>query len=432
MKRQHACSLLLVVATGFACSDSTPIGSIQCIGERIRCGFTEEQQFDPNAGTQFIEPPREHVSSKGVVVLRPAFSARIFEALDPSVEVELTTDANGELWIASQDGSRPVVTKLARDGTALEEHSLTAPKGARESERWKPIFIRTTPRGSAQSRSVFLVTWLRTCQSSSDPDACQIDEVIAFDDFAEAPRRTGIESSSYDDVQANESGDWFFYRGQIEKRDVRGNLVWRQTAFLALENPATWWSARGALREDNELSVLLWSSSSGSSESGSLELWRVDSHGNIEKRHGLAWGGEMPSYAIDPLEQDVIAGTVIDGSIALMRVRSDLSVQGNLIERDDYLALQPDHFVLDSDGAAYVTARAGGRHARDMRALLCQLPMSGTVRCFTLGDLTIAETFNSLVDDLVVPEPGVVYVRTGVVLRRYELPPLVSVPTASF
>lgn len=59
-----------------------------------------------------------------------------------------------------------------------------------------------------------------------------------------------------------------------------------------------------------------------------------------------------------------------------------------------------------------------------MREMLCQLPVAGRVRCFTLGELSASESRFDGVSDLVVPEPGVVYARTGADLRRYELPPL--------
>lgn len=211
------------------------------------------------------------------------------------------------------------------------------------------------------------------------------------------------------------------YGDQIDKHDARGNLVWRQTAFLVLEHPDVSWMTHGALRANNELSVLVGSTAS-SSDDVSLELWRLDSLGNIKQRRLVAWGGEWPRYAIDPEARDVLAGSFFEGDLVLMRVLADDSVQGNVIERDDYLELRPDGFELDADGAAYVTARAGGRDAEDISAMLCQLPVSGNVRCFTLGGLTAATSFSPLVQDLVVPEPGVVYVRTGADLRRYELP----------
>lgn len=127
----------------------------------------------------------------------------------------------------------------------------------------------------------------------------------------------------------------------------------------------------------------------------------------------------------DCAARKLIAGTSFGGDLVLMRVERDRTTQGAEIEREEYAALEPNSFAIDAHDNVYVTARAGGREANQVRVILCQLPaIRATPRCFGLAGLAIQEWSMPLVDDVVVPEPGIVYVRTGSDLRRYELPPL--------
>jgi hypothetical protein len=63
-RKQRVWLVLLLVCGGMiACSDSTPIGSIECIGERIRCGLTEKQ-LDPDALQ--LTTPTDEISTTGL------------------------------------------------------------------------------------------------------------------------------------------------------------------------------------------------------------------------------------------------------------------------------------------------------------------------------------------------------------------------------
>jgi hypothetical protein len=410
---------VVLVGVAIGCSDSTPIGSIQCMGELIRCGFTEKQQQSDAVPT--IQPPTDAVSSTDLDVLSPTFTRRAFEDL-PEFDFHLLAEPDGDLWSVRGDGPRLILEKRDREGTALEEVAIAPPKGTPKPQRYSPIDIESGSRSSARSLRVFAVTWSRTCDGSASSEDCQISEVLAFDDLAEPPRRMATRSWP-PAIQATESGTWLLYGDHIDKYDSHGKLAWRQTGLLPLERPDFSWNAVGAVHPNNELSVLL-ALYSTTSDDVALELWRIDALGNIDERQHVAWDGSVPYYAIDPQGRNVIVGTFLDGGLSMMRVGPDLAVEGNVIEREEYLDLRPDAFALDADGAVYVTARAGGREPSEMREMLCQLPVSGKVRCFTLGELIAEKTFSVLVEDLVVPEPGIVYVRTGADLRRYELPPL--------
>jgi sugar lactone lactonase YvrE len=128
-----------------------------------------------------------------------------------------------------------------------------------------------------------------------------------------------------------------------------------------------------------------------------------------------------PEYAIDPRGRQVIAGTTFQGDLTLRRVFNG-GVAGAVIEREEFRNFLIDGFALDSDGAVYVATGAGGREPADTREMLCQLPETGSARCFTLGEIQSRERSSILIDNLAVPEPGVVYIRTDETLRRYELP----------
>jgi hypothetical protein len=397
-----------------ACSDSTPVGSIDCIGERIRCGPTAAQ-LDQEIPA--IEPPRDLVSSTGLEVLMPASHARPFpEALE--AQVFLTADANGDLWSISSHDSRVVLTKIDRNGSTVEEHVVDPPRGTRDPEHLQAQV--TLQAGSPRSRATLIVYWVRGCDGrAADPPDCQLTELLVFDDFAKAPRRIALNFGTLTEVQANESGQWIIYgyTQRIEKLDARGNLVWSQTGFVAGSSQELPSISRGALRANNQLSALLVFG--GGYEVG-LELWLLNAAGNIEARRPLAWSGQSPEHAIDARGRDVIAGMTTDDDLILMRVFEGRS-EGNVIAREEFLSLRPDGLAVDSAGAAYVATTAGGREPKDWRAVLCQLPDVGRVRCFTLGDIAVSNPA-TLIDALVVPEPGVVYVRSGSDLRRYELP----------
>lgn len=163
-------------------------------------------------------------------------------------------------------------------------------------------------------------------------------------------------------------------------------------------------------------------------EKGSIsgfDLWKFDARGSIETLQRIGWtgaGGSYPVYGIDPLGRDVIAGATPKGDLMMMRVLPNGAAEGNVIVREEYLALSPDALVIDSESTSYVAAQAGGREVDQRRELLCRLPPDRAAECFGLGEISATGEFAPLIDELVVTEPGVVYVRSGSTLRRYELP----------
>jgi hypothetical protein len=415
VQRVYVLSLALAAVTG--CSDSQPLGSLECIGDGIHCGFTSEQnRIRSQGGGRSIEMPSGEVSSTGLDVLMPTTSTEAFTAsLDR--RIILTTDANGDLWSVVTVDVPLVLSKLDRDGTVVEEHAIEPPRGARKGSNYYAD-IESIDLNSSRSAATMTVMWLRGCDGRDGyPPDCQLHEVLVFEDLAKAPRR--IEAVYYPaHVLANGSGEWFLYDGGvIDKVDTRSNLVWRQTGLLSIATGQQSWNIDGALRADNKLSVLI-----GAPDIGyPYELWQLDSRGNIESRRGVAWGGDVPTYAIDARGRDVLAGMGRDGDLIMMRVLPDGSTEGGTVTRKEYSSLRPDGFGLDPEGAVYVTTTAGGREPNERRAVLCQLTSAGELRCFTLGGITVRE-HGPLIDELVAPEPGVVYVHSGSTLHRYELP----------
>jgi hypothetical protein len=249
------------------------------------------------------------------------------------------------------------------------------------------------------------------------------NEVLVFEALDREPQRVNLGFLSAAQVQGNESGLWLvdYNSPHIDKLDLSAKLVWRQTGLLHLQAPDTYWQLSGALRASDEFGVLVWTAQNASASR--VDLWRLTATGSIEMRQGIEWLGVEPHYAIDAHGRDVIMGESLEGDLALLRVLSNGTAEGNLIVREEYRNLRPDGFALDSEGAAYVACIAGGRELSELREMLCQLPDSGAARCFTLGAISQSGPLGSLIDELVVPEPGVAYVRSGSALRRYELPP---------
>jgi hypothetical protein len=419
----HSCTrcigfmLALLTAGSAACRDSTPIGSVECIGEQIRCGVTEKRK-DPQAPV--LDTPHEEILSTGLEVLMPVWSGHPFE--DTPDYAPLVADANAVLWRVSLRDARVKLAKLDREGVLVEEHTIEPPNGTQDPASLHATLTSVTPAGADSSMTI-VVQWTRTCDARpGEPVEClSFNEALVFQDLEGAPRRISPEFP-LGQVQANASGLWLLDGNtpHIDKLDASAGLVWRQTGLLTIESDNQSWQLRGALRPADELGVLLWADQAGPVVG--LDLWKLSATGSIDTRQSIAWSGDYPAYAIDVRGRDVIVGANRDGDLTLMRVLSDGKAAGNLLVREEYVALKPDGFALDSEGAAYVATEAGGREPNQLRELLCQLPDSGPTRCFTLAEISATKP-SPLIDDLVVSEPGVVYVRSGAALRRYELPP---------
>jgi hypothetical protein len=419
---QRVCAVLVASAAITACSDSEPLGSIQCVGDRIRCGLTEKQEQERQNGQpgSSITLPSDRVSSTGLEVLMSTLTADPFSEIE-NADIGLTTDEDGNIWSISSRRTQVVLTKLDREGVVVEEHVVDPPKGTRKPQTYSPN-VGNVVGPATGAKATVGVFWSRGCDGSeSDPNDCQFYELLVFDDFAKAPRRIDLEVNPYEgQILANASGEWLLYGDpRIDKVDVRGNLVWRQTGLFAHGPSRTSWHVRGALRADNELSVVV-----GFSDGNTFttpELWQLDSRGNIESLRTIPWAGRFPHYVIDSRGRHVIVAVNTEGDIGLMRVLSNGTAEGNIISREEYQGLDPNSFAIDPDDAAYITTMAGGRELDQTREVLCQLPATGAVRCFTLGDIDLTQ-WMLLPNGLVAPEPGVVYVRSGSTLRRYELP----------
>jgi hypothetical protein len=331
-------------------------------------------------------------------------------------------DANGELWNAHTSGNQIVFAKLDREGASIEEHAFKPPRGTNKPERYHPLVLGLATGVSAMSMPSFAVMWSRSCDGREfNVEDCQLDEIMSFEDYASEPRRASLFQISSGWVQANESGTWSISREHIDKYDRRGNLVWRQTGELKRQYPDSDWDVRAGLLQDNQMSVFAWGIEGGIALGA--QLLRLDAFGNIVKQRQVAWiGSYLVQSAVDSRGRHVLMGATSDSDMFIMRIAPDETVDGIVVQREDYTALYPDVFAIDSEDAVYVVSKAGPRDA--LRAILCQLSASsGSTRCFTLGGITSPDNVpRQLVQDLVVPEPGVVYARSESVLRRYELP----------
>jgi hypothetical protein len=396
-----------------ACSDSTPLGSVECIGTQIRCGLTIEQRDAP----RMIGRGSVQVATTDLEVLIPVWTGQPFE--DPAYVAapeRLLADARGQLWRVASQAGRLTIEKLDREGVTIEERTIDPPKGARDPEHLS-AFLNGAAAGDANSKSTVGVSWSRPCDGrAGDPADCSFNELLVFEDFSEQPRRVNLGSAGSGYVQANASGVWFVYDSppHVDKLDMSANLIWRQTGLLGSAE------MRGSLFSRDKLSVLVWPNEE---PIVNLDLWRLSARGSIETRLQIAWQGgvEAPTYAVDTRGRDVIVGATRDGDLAMMRVLPNGNSEGGLVVRQEYRPLSLDAFALDANGAVYVTTTAGGWDPGARRVLLCQLPNTGRMRCFTLAE-QLPFGARLKVDQILVPEPGVVYVRSGRDLCRYELP----------
>jgi hypothetical protein len=243
-----------------------------------------------------------------------------------------------------------------------------------------------------------------------------------FEALDREPRRFDAATMNLGPVQADASAVWLIdnTNANIAMFDLSAKLIWRQTGLLRFQAPAVLWQLSGALGASKQLRVLVSANDSG--HVSGHELWTMSASGSIEARRALPLFARDPQYMLDALERDVIVATGESGDITLLHMTSDGIVEGNQLVREEYLELRPERLALDSEGAAYMASAAGGREAKQQRELLCQLPVHGSARCFTLGELSASTASRTLMDEFVVTEPGVVYVRSGADLRRYELP----------
>lgn len=418
MITSNTISVCAALGLSFAlgCQDNTPIGAIECVGEHIRCGVPEPSRPEQDP----LGLASDIVSSVDLDVLQPAYSGTPFGEV-PNVGFVLVADANGELWNAHTSEKQIVFSKLDREGASLEEHAFNPPRGTMKPERYHPTVLGLATGVSAMSTPSFAVAWSRSCDGRDfDSQDCQLEEIMSFDDYAREPRRTSLFQISSGFVQANESGMWSIRREYIDKYDRRGNLVWRQTGELKRQYPDSDWDVRAELLPDDQMSVFVWGIQGGIALGG--QLLRLDAFGNIVKQRRVSWiGSYVVQSAVDSRGRHLLMGATSDSDMFIMRIAPDETVDGIVIQRDEYTALFPDVFAVDSDDAVYVVSKAGPRD--ELRAILCQLTARGSTRCFTLGGITSPDNIpRQLVDDLVVPEPGVVYARSGSTLRRYELP----------
>jgi hypothetical protein len=419
LRLQRVLVFVLAIGAVFGCLDSTPIGTIECIGERIRCGFTREQ-LEQNQ--QIIVPPSDgRVSSVDVDRLMPTWTGRPFPN-EPGLRIVLVADSKGDLWSISSPGTHILIAQLDREGEAIKQYAIEAPKGTRDPESLQAT-LETVSAASGASPATALVSWnRRNCDGQNDPPDCSFSETFVFDDadIAKAPRRMNVGLYELNSIRANDSGEWLAYGGSLphlDKRDAAGNLSWRQAGLVAFPSMPESWQVHGTLDDKNQLRVFV----SLDSFTVNLELLKVDARGNIATRHVIGWAGSAPTCAIDPQGRDVIVGTTFEGDLTMMRVLPDGTTEGSVVARQEFQPLRADSYAIDSEGALYITTLAGGRDLNQQRALLCRLPSNGSALCFALGQIDVLDS-SALVDSLVVPEPGVAYVKVGPDLRRDELP----------
>lgn len=410
----------LCVAT--ACVDATPIGSIECIGDRIRCGRAKPRN---SGGLPLVASPSETVSSTGLNVLTPTWSGHpLGTDYDKAL---LAVDADGDLWTLVPTNWQIVLTKIDASGALVDEYRIDAPKSLKKPERYSPGVVGIQGGRESEFLAAISVVWERLCDAGDGPEpecpagqVFDVEEVLAFDDFSTAPRRTQVPSEFSQPLQANASGAWRASNGHVDKYDRKGKLVWRQTGLLP-ESDSSPWELRAALRPHNELSVLVWRFDSAEIPMDS-ELWHLDARGNIDTSLSVAWPGHGEvKLAADARGRDVLAGINLQGDMVIMRMLDDGDSESSLVTREEFTELTPDDIDIDSESAFYVIAPAGGRVGRERREILCQRPATGSTRCFTLSGIE-SDDPRPLVDDMVVAGPGVVYVSSPPMLRRYELP----------
>ena len=241
-----------------ACRDSTPIGLVECIGERIECGVS--LGTDPHMPPQPVETPHDEIASTGLDTLMPVWSGHPFED-SSSGDQHLLVDANGALWSLTVPDGRVKLAKLDREGAALEEHTIEPPVGSRDPDGLFAVPRGISPPGPNSSATVALF-WTRMCDGrSGEPSDCSFNELLVFDAFEDAPRRINLGFQDAWQTQANASGVWLLQYGlppHIDKRDLSGDLIWRQTGQLDIQPQDSWWQVRGTLHPSDECGALLW------------------------------------------------------------------------------------------------------------------------------------------------------------------------------
>src|SRR4051812_47460700 len=135
MVRGSAMSRVFVVMAAtscvFACTDATPVGSLECLGDDIRCGFAPAQS-DLTNPTKSL--PGDMVSPAGSPIVMPAWSRPVFEdvVLPPQSSTNMMADARGELWSVRMQDQRVHLVHHDREGAVVDDHLIEAPERARD------------------------------------------------------------------------------------------------------------------------------------------------------------------------------------------------------------------------------------------------------------------------------------------------------------
>jgi hypothetical protein len=399
---------VLSIACVSACSDSSPIGRIECIGQITHCGFSPKlSDYDrlPRATLPEVE-----IASDELPSLAPSWSDDVFTNTEQQF-LRLTDDGRGQLWSFRGDGKRLEVARLDGEGEELERHGIKPPEGLQEDAL--PGGFRLQDRQPQRHGALISLQWSGRC--SEDPSReCWVDELLDWDRLDSAPRRVELKPQYRTPQEALSDGvhTWLLSSPSIARLDAQQRVLWRQT--LPLDGQAAWSLSDGALQSSGALSALAYFGYG-------YELWTLNAFGNINSRIVLdGFWHEGGVLVVDARDRLVAFGTLDYGDLTIMRPRGDGPADGCVLVREEYRELNVDAHALDSAGAVYVITSPGGRE--QARTTLCRLSDAGDTDCHTLFNAADSGGHMDFhVDDLVVPEPGIVYLRSGARLLRYEL-----------
>jgi hypothetical protein len=383
-----------VTVLGLAsCSDATPIGFLECVGENTRCELPRYEK------DELHDLDVERISSTDLATLEPTWNRRVevppdWTSPEPLSDLGLATGLTGEVWLFHVDGARVGIATLDADGEPVDEATLEPKSDVDERRVAATIRVLDSHAGPK-----LYVSWADERGSFSS------SELVEFTSISESSRQSFIPGLGFFDADAR--GYWFGTGGNhpaIARYDRDGNLLWRQTGELSTEDS---WEIRLRLDERGRVHALV---TRDLGSGGPNELWRLDRDGNVERRHLIAFAlGSSPELHVDAEDRSVVVSVERSGDLLVLRPETR---HGVMVERHEYEPLSPRLSAVDRAGNIYVVTQAGGRALETKRTLLCRMDGAGNTRCLTLTSELNDELLHAF--DLAVAEPGAVYIRTDI------------------
>ncbi len=444
---------------------NTSVGSDNCTGERTRCApgeITRQQRRLPSPGGI-----ADRIESSKLPELTPTWQhALTFVPAPPPIADSggsslgragrvAGTGRAGLWYVRTRSTSEGVeIYRLDQTGEPLDSTVIRPPASdSRAQHAAEP----STFEGYAQILNdegpapILLLSWTEICANCKSSSS---NEVVALEpELHDRPLRVEATTMRWpfpdtarqvpSHATRSEDGGLWLFSDSLRKYDAHGALLIRQTLIDWRAWPApTIRGGRAGEGFHSEALIALGASQAphvyAFGGDGFPQLWWLDADGNVQGYYEIESSWDEVDFAdrgdvtllADREGRAVAFVETTQGDLLVYRLdAAGAESTAWQLARQDFRSLAPVSASEDEAGNLYVLSVGGGREAPV--PTLCQLPLSGSLRCYALRGLAIDDSLEYGVY-LAGGAEGVVYLdhlanvrdvpNARETLARFELP----------